>query len=196
VQELAATSFTVAGAAAQARQDGSAQLAGSLDAAAAAVRSSIRSLRTLLTDIYPAALVAGGLDDALVDLAQTAGTDQVRVTADVEPAAGLLLDPEQRRVVFRLAQESVRNAVSHAGPADVTLRLAADEAGVVLDVVDTGRGFDVDEVLAAPQPGHLGLRILGDLAQQPGMSCQVSSRPGCGTHVRVVVQVGADGAGG
>ncbi len=187
VQELAATSFAVAGAAARAKRDGAGVQAASLDDAAASVRASIKSLRTLLADIYPTALVDSGLGEALDDLAQTSSTTSVRVAADVEPGAEGLLDAEQQRTVFRLAQESVRNAVKHAGPCDVSLRLARDDGSVTLDVVDDGVGFDVARALRDPDAGHLGLRILGDLAHAPGLSCQVSSRPGAGAHVRVVV---------
>lgn len=196
VQELAATSFVVAGAAAQARSEGADGVAGALEQAAASVRASITSLRTLLTDIYPTALVSGGLGAALEDLAQTATTPEVRVSADVETTAERLLDEEQSRTVFRLAQESVRNAVKHAGPCDVSLRLSHDAGVVTLDVVDDGRGFDVATALAGADPGHLGLRILGDLAQSPGVSAQVSSHRGAGTHVRVVVEVGGHDAAG
>ncbi|GAA1927022.1 sensor histidine kinase [Nocardioides marmoribigeumensis] len=194
VQELAATSFTVAGAAAQAQRAGAVPLAGALDEAASSVRSSIRSLRTLLTDIYPSALVDGGLVPALEDLAQTATTADVRVSTDLDPAAEQGLDEEQRRRLFRLAQESVRNAVGHAGPGTVTVRLSREAGAAVVDVVDDGAGFDVEATLADPRPGHLGLRILADLADAPGLSCQVSSRVGCGTHVRVVQQVAGSGA--
>jgi signal transduction histidine kinase len=186
VQELAATSFSVAGAAAQAQHSGSAELAGPLHEAAGSVRSSIRSLRNLLTDIYPAALVDGGLAPALEDLAQTVSTAEVRVDTDLDPSADDVLDEEQQRRLFRLAQESLRNAVKHAGPGTVTLRLAREGGAVVVDVVDDGRGFDVAATLAEPRPGHLGLQILADLSDSPGLSCQVSSRPGCGTHVRIV----------
>ena len=185
VQELAATSFAVAGAAAQAQRAGAGPLAGALDDAAGSVRSSIRSLRTLLTDIYPAALVEGGLAPALEDLAQNATTPAVPVSTDLDPTAEDGLTEDQQRRLFRLAQESVRNAVTHAGDATVTLRLAREGDTVVVDVVDDGAGFDVEAALADPRPGHLGLRILADLADAPGLSCQVSSRVGCGTHVRL-----------
>ena len=196
VQELAATSFAVAGAAAQAQQAGAAPLADALDEAAGTVRSSIRSLRTLLTDIYPSALVDGGLAPAMEDLAQSASTPGVRVATDLDPAAEERLGPDQQRRIFRLVQESVRNAVKHAGSgATVTLRLGREDGAVVVDVVDDGAGFDVERTLADPRPGHLGLRILADLADAPGLSCQVSSHPGCGTHVRVVQRTGQRGGG-
>ena len=82
VQELAAASFTVAGASATAGAHGQRALAKDLDAAAAAVRSSIRSLRTLLVDIYPASLARSGIVAALHDLAQTTRRDDLVVQVD------------------------------------------------------------------------------------------------------------------
>ena len=176
VQELAATSFTVAGASATAGAHGQRALARDLDAAAAAVRSSIRSLRTLLVDIYPASLARSGVVTALHDLAQTTRRDD------------LVMSPDAQRLVHRVAQECLRNAARHAGPATVTVSLHRDGPGsVILDVVDDGAGFDVEQMRTAPHEGHLGLQLLADAASVPGALLQVSSAPGHGTHWRLVL---------
>ncbi len=176
VQELAATSFTVAGASATASAHGQRALARDLDAAAAAVRSSIRSLRTLLVDIYPASLARSGVVTALHDLAQTIRRDD------------LAMSPDAQRLVHRVAQECLRNAARHAGPATVTVSLHRDGPGaVILDVVDDGAGFDVEQVRVQPREGHLGLQLLADAASVPGALLQVSSAPGRGTHWRLVL---------
>src|SRR5216684_8361045 len=60
VQELAGTSFTVAGAAENAAAMGQPELAAKLTTAAGAVRASIRGLRSLLVDIYPPGLTNAG----------------------------------------------------------------------------------------------------------------------------------------
>ncbi len=82
VQELAAASFAVTGAADRAEADGRGELAGTLGTAAAAVRGSIGGLRSLLVDIYPPSLRSSGLVAALTDLA---GTMRTR---DIDGAAG------------------------------------------------------------------------------------------------------------
>ena len=71
VQDLAATSFVIAGAAAQARATGQTAVVDELGAVSASVRTSIRALRSLLVDIYPASLAQAGLGAALADLAQS-----------------------------------------------------------------------------------------------------------------------------
>ena len=188
VQELAATSFTVAGASATASQHGQGTLARDLDAAAVAVRSSIRSLRTLLVDIYPASLARSGIVAALLDLAQTTRRDDLVVQVDAADEDDLALSADAQRLVHRVAQECLRNAAKHAGPATVVVSLHRDgPTSATLDIVDDGVGFDVAQVLGAPREGHLGLHLLADAASVPGALLQVSSSPGRGTHWRLVL---------
>ena len=194
VQELAATSFTVAGASATASMHGQGALSRDLDAAAAAVRSSIRSLRTLLVDIYPASLARSGIVAALLDLAQTTRRDDLVVQVDAADEDDLALSAGAQRLVHRVAQECLRNAAKHAGAATVVVSLHRDgPTSVTLDVVDDGVGFDVAQALGAPRDGHLGLHLLADAASVPGALLQVSSAPGRGTHWRLVL-VGELGA--
>jgi len=110
---------------------------------------------------------------------------EVRLHHDDEEQLGLT--PEQERLVYRVAQETLRNAAKHAVPctASVTLYEVGDE--VVLDVLDDGNGFDVDAVLDHPEAGHFGLQLLADIAATGGALLQVASVPGRGTHWRLRV---------
>lgn len=188
VQDLAATSFVIAGATAQARATGQTAVVDELGSVSASVRTSIRALRSLLVDIYPASLAQAGLGAALADLAQSVQAQGLEVRIDTDDNLGL--DPDQERLVYRVAQETLRNAAKHAAPCTVTITLyrapEADDA-VVLDVVDDGNGFDVTEQISHPEPGHFGLQLLADLAQNGGGLLQVASAPGRGTHWRLQV---------
>lgn len=194
VQELAATSFVVSGAAASTRSSGQTQLADTLDEAAAAVRTGIGGLRSLLVDIYPPTLAETGLVAALRDLADGLQTRDIRVVTDLpEPADVSLdsldsLDKDTERIVFQVAQECLRNAARHAQATQVTVSLTLAPAAVVLDVVDDGIGFAVQDVLRDPEEGHFGLRLLADAAEQHGASLDVASAPGAGTHWRLEVR--------
>ncbi|MEP6815308.1 MAG: histidine kinase [Marmoricola sp.] len=185
VQDLAATSFVVAGATAHAESTGQRALAEELAAVAGSVRTSIRALRSLLVDIYPASLSQAGLAAALTDLAQTVRAPGLDVRVDNDLDEDLALTPDQERLVYRVAQETLRNAARHAAPCTVTLTLFRYEDGVVLDVVDDGNGFDVAQATADPEPSHFGLRLLADLASGGGAMLQVASAPGRGTHWRL-----------
>ena len=101
VQELAATSFAVAGAAERAASEGRRDLADVLTSAAAAVRGTIGGLRSLLVDIYPPSLRTSGLVAALTDLAGTVRTRDidVRLVLPTDDQTGL--DEEQERLVYQ-----------------------------------------------------------------------------------------------
>jgi signal transduction histidine kinase len=188
VQELAATSFAVAGAAARAEAAQQSDVADDLEAAATSVRSSIRALRSLLVDIYPPSLASAGLAAALTDLAQTTRGPDLHVRLDLHGPEPRRLTVDQEQLVYRVAQECLRNAAKHAGPSTVTVSLTEDEGAVTLDVVDDGAGFDVDSRLADPETGHFGLPLLADAAREAGALLQVASAPGHGTHWRLVVR--------
>jgi two-component system NarL family sensor kinase len=181
VQDLAATSFVVAGATARGRAAGQGPLVEELQTVSTSVRTSIRALRSLLVDIYPASLAQSGLVAALTDLAQSVRAPGLEVRVHVDPE-DLGLDASRERLVYRVAQETLRNAAKHAAPCTATLALYRDEDGVVLDVLDDGPGFEVSAQLADPEPGHLGLQLLADLAATGGGQLRVASSPGRGTH--------------
>ena len=186
VQELAATSFAVAGAAARAQAAGDASLARDLDAAAGTLRDSIGGLRTLLVDIYPATLESAGLLHVLADLAGTLRARDIEVDLTL-PEADPGLGPEGDRLVFRIAHECLENVRRHAAASRVRIRLDVEPEAVVLEVADDGVGFDAAAVVAEPPQGHFGIRVLADVASQAGADLAVASSPGAGCRWRLTV---------
>ncbi|MEZ5117493.1 MAG: sensor histidine kinase [Candidatus Nanopelagicales bacterium] len=185
VQELAVSSFAVAGAAEQADTLGHRGLADQLRGVLGTVRASIGGLRSLLVDIYPASLRTAGLRAALEDTTATLRSRGVEVDLDVPPYGRTGLDPAAEELVFRVAQECLRNVAGHAHARRVTVSLTRDGRDHVLDVVDDGVGFDAERALADPEEGHFGLRILADLAASAGATLDVRTGPGAGTHWRM-----------
>jgi two-component system, NarL family, sensor kinase len=184
VQELVATSFAAAGAAERAGAHGYAALAGELRTLASAVRANVGVLRSLLVDIYPPSLARAGLASALADLAaSTAGRG---VEVDLDLAAGLGLARDEERLVYRVTQETLRNAAAHAAPCQAKVRLRREGGQVVLEVGDDGPGFS-PSAIASPREGHLGLRVLVDLAADAGAELAVASAPGRGTRWRLAL---------
>ena len=150
---------------------------GELQAVAGSVRTSIRALRSLLVDIYPATLAQAGLGAALADLAQAVQVPGLEVRLHHDPDGELGSTEAQERLVYRVAQETLRNAGKHAVPCTVTVMLYRHPHGVVLDVVDDGNGFDVAERIADPEPGHFGLQLLAAVAAEEGAAAPGRLRP-------------------
>jgi signal transduction histidine kinase len=180
VQELAAASFALAGGIDRAEREGSRGLAEQLRESANTVRVSIGGLRSLLVDIYPPSLASAGLVVALQDLVGPLRTRAVDVRLDLPAAYPHQLDPDGERLVFRVAHECLANVAKHAAASQVEVRLHRQDDDVVLDVKDDGVGFEA-AALASRPPGHLGVRVMTDLADEAGATLAVSSAPGEGT---------------
>ena len=175
VQDLAGTAFSLA---ASARDGGAGP--DELDRLGGSVRSSLRALRSLLVEIHPPDLTTGGLHAALEDL--VAGADGSGVDATVETGDLTGLDDRGAALVWRVAQEAVRNALRHARARHLLVRVERDSAGTTLEVSDDGVGFEPGEALDRT---HFGLRGLESLVADAGGRIEVRSAPGAGTTVRL-----------
>ena len=98
-------------------------------------------------------------------------------------------------MLFRVAQEAVRNASKHAYARTVDLVVDVDPARrtASLEVVDDGNGFDLPAADRLVEPveredgSHLGFALLADMARSAGARLEVASAAGAGTSVRVEV---------
>ena len=108
----------------------------------------------------------------------------------------LHLDPDvPRRVpslvqyhLLRIARQAVSNALEHADPSRIDLWLRGGSGGIVLEVVDDGRGFDV--TTGESLEGHFGIRGMRERSRRMGGVIAIESRPGEGTTVRMQVPSG------
>jgi signal transduction histidine kinase len=159
-----------------------------MDAAAESVRGSIRSLRSLLVDIYPPDFDEVSLESALTDLVGRAQDADVAVHLDLDDLQDPLPD-HVARLVYRVAQEGLRNVLEHAGATAVTIRVANEGQGAVAEVVDDGRGIDEASATDRQASGHLGLTALRGIVADAGGTLTVESAPGAGTRLRATVPV-------
>jgi two-component system, NarL family, sensor kinase len=150
------------------------------------VRESIRALRSLVIDLYPPNLREEGLASALRDL-----TDRTReggLPADLDTEE--LRDPLPDAVaglLYRAAQEGLRNALQHAGATHVLVRVATKDRHAILEVIDDGTGFDERVLNEREAAGHVGLKALRGLVMDGGGSLDVRSAGEGGTTMIVEV---------
>jgi signal transduction histidine kinase len=181
VQDLAGASYALAVAAEKVDRTPANELASALRTGANATRQSMRQLRSLLVEIYPPNLRDAGLEPALNDLAAKAVARGVAV--DVDVADGVRPSDEVERLVFRTAQEALRNVVEHAGAETCSIDVHANGSGVELVVADDGRGFERTVLDERRAQGHLGLALLVDQAADLGGSLDIDTTTGAGTRV-------------
>ena len=150
---------------------------------ASRLRGSIGSLRSLLVDSYPADVAEIGLSSALAGLAarlERAGFD---VQLDTEDAQQL--PPAVSALLFRAAQEVVRNVAAHSGARTVRIAVRRQGERATLVIADDGRGFDKSRLDERTRNGHVGLRSMDDLLAASGGQVRVWAAPGHGTRVLI-----------
>lgn len=101
-----------------------------------------------------------------------------------------LLSKEVSLCLFRVAQESLHNALKYSGVRHFAVEVSATAEKVQLVVRDAGAGFDVEEVKAR---GGLGLVSMQERINMLRGQFSVESRPGEGTKIVASVPLIAEG---
>jgi len=144
------------------------------------VTREIDNLRSIITDLRPAALDELGLAPALATLVkrvQTASGLEIDATIAID---GRLAD-EEETVAYRVVQEALSNVVKHAQATTARVSATTGDGELRITVADDGRGFDP----AVPVSGF-GLQGMGERIELVGGS--LSIEPGDpGTRVEVVL---------
>ena len=155
--------------------------------AAEQTRSGIRALRSTVVSAYPASLGDAGLRSAITDLIAPVREGGIRCFIDI--ADPLELPPATEALLFRVAQESMRNIVTHSHAEEAFVRVRKEAAAVAIEVRDDGVGISGEQRARAESEGHLGLSLLRDLVRDARGTLHIESEAGVGTTIRVEVPV-------
>lgn len=185
VQDIAGVAFSLAPVADLARARGEVDEASVLTSAIDNLRHSVRDLRALLIDLHPQHLQAAGLEAGLRDLLSPLDAREIEVELSV--AGQDRIDQAQEALVYRTAQEALRNVVDHAAATRVSVHVSGDVGVARLVVVDNGLGFTEGQRARRSSEGHLGLSLLEEVARQSGAELRINSSPGEGTTVELEV---------
>lgn len=179
VQGLAGASYTLTDAANRTRTAGQPEMADTLADTARSLRQWVRELRSLIVTVTPPALHSEGLQATLTDLVATLEARRIEVDLDVRVSDALSETGES--LVYRVAQEAIRNVVRHAHASKVELIVAEEHGWLQLQLTDDGQGFD--PTVSARQRGSVGLTLLAALVHQRGGDLRVKSAVDQGTTV-------------
>jgi len=86
--------------------------------------------------------------------------------------------------LFRVAQETLTNAITHGDAKQVNVYLSASKNKVRLTVRDNGKGFSPSGQ-TGQATSRMGLRVMKEMAASSGGGFEIHSRRGRGTTVRV-----------
>ena len=127
VQEIAGLAYSLAPLADHAAARGATDDAGVLRNTIDRLRRTVRDLRALLVELHPPHLAAAGLEAAIADLVSPLQAAGVDVSVEIDGAERL--DREREALVYRVAQEAVRNVIAYADASIAcSVELAVDGA--------------------------------------------------------------------
>ena len=139
--------------------------------------------------LHPAILEHAGLSAAMRSLCSTfSNLTGVEIEFITEGAMREI--PEDIAIcLFRVTQESLHNIAGHSGSVNAQVKLIDSQNAVYLYIVDSGRGFDLEE---AKRKGGLGLLSMEERVRLLDGDFQISSRPGQGTKLFVYFPLQGD----
>jgi signal transduction histidine kinase len=143
--------------------------------------------RNLVADLRQDPEEAADLVGSLGELLEQ-GRDGVGPDIElISPTDGLPALPSRSVHHLRMiAQESLTNAIKHAGAKRVDLILEPVPGGLVLRIRDDGRGFDTG-VETSGKSGHFGCMGMRERCRKIGARIEWRSAPGEGTEVTVIL---------
>ncbi|MDB4910148.1 MAG: signal transduction histidine kinase [Gemmatimonadetes bacterium] len=145
-----------------------------------------RDARQAVWDLRPVVLGENALPEAL-DITARRLTDGTRIAVRVVVSGqARQLPVEHQTAVVRVVQEAVSNAVRHAAPREVRLRVDFGSRRLRVVVSDDGRGFTVRDDFRS-YAGHWGLLGMRERATRLGGAIEVQSLPAQGTTVTLLL---------
>jgi signal transduction histidine kinase/ligand-binding sensor domain-containing protein len=164
-----------------------------LEEISSAASSAIGEVREISYDLRPHLLDEAGLAEALRSMTKrVALASGIEFEIEIDPLDGAL--SKQAEIgVYRIVQEAVNNIVRHSGAARAKIVIRRDLNGVLIQVVDDGKGLASATADADRKRGRKGFGMLGmsERARMLGGRLTIESNPGHGTTIEV--RLGGEG---
>ncbi|MEX0821607.1 MAG: two-component regulator propeller domain-containing protein [Rhodothermales bacterium] len=152
------------------------------------VQQTAEDLRILCGELRPPSLGPFGLEKAIRAHMRTIMRSQPNMNATLDLAPDRQeLNEHLRHSLFRIYQSAITNVIRHADASNVLVRFELDDSGVLLEITDDGRGFNVPKsLLTLARSQHFGLLGISEWAEAIEANLTLESTPGDGTTVRVL----------
>lgn len=161
-----------------------------LSEAAEIVNRNVAAARDLARGFQPGDLRAGGLLEGLRGLCKQVNDEQRQIHCTLKLPKDIRIRDEALALnLFRIAQEAVRNAVSHSGGDEIVICMEREKAFVRLVVEDNGKGFTARK--GRNRSKGLGMHIMRYRANALGGTLMIDRRPKSGTKVTCEIPVKA-----
>jgi signal transduction histidine kinase len=155
------------------------------DTALAEGRNAIQDIRSSSSD---SANIAQAINKIMAKLAdEETQTDRTPDFGVLVEGAPKRLNPWVNAEIFRISQESLRNAFQHANARRIEAEITFAESRLRIRFRDDGVGIDPEVLKKGSRLGHWGMIGLKERASRIGAKLDVWSKPGAGTELDLSV---------
>jgi len=157
-----------------------------------ALRSELQDLGVMLRRVahrlHPAIIDQAGLVPALAQLASDVSRSSgIEVETDLqEDGRSSQLSRERALMLYRIAQEGLRNVAKHSGAKRARIIARAQNGDITVSIQDFGIGFETTD---PSRSKGLGLISMAERTRLADGHFEIWSRPGEGTTVRASVPI-------
>jgi len=147
------------------------------------------SVHQMVSQLRPLALDRFGLADAVQDLVEQARTQHPGVHLQLQIEGALdAVDGELATAVYRIAQESLTNALRHSQAQQIALHVRVESQHVLVEVRDDGRGLHKDW----EQTGHFGVIGMRERAESLNGTFVIEPQAAGGVRMRARLPLGVE----
>lgn len=157
------------------------------------VREEVEALRVYIFDVRPPSLDEVGLGPTLRSMVERFATEN-RMSSSFD-SAGISdrLPTPVETILYRVAQEALRNVAKHANASHIWITLTRNEKEVILEISDNGIGVDADPDRIR-KPGHYGIDTMRERVELAGGRFHIGPAPVGGTAVKAEIHLDSPAA--
>ncbi len=153
---------------------------------AALAEQALLSLRTILIELRPSALLVRVFPEALQALC-----NDWQITEHIGMEYSVVLSGQRlpsmiEDVLYRTVQEALHNVAKHAHATSAAVSLVESRRQITVSITDDGQGFEPSHV---PSVGHLGIVSMRERAHAVGGNLSIESERARGTTVRLTLPI-------
>lgn len=89
--------------------------------------------------------------------------------------------------IYRVIQEAMINSMKHSEADKLELSVKKKEQKLVVNIIDNGKGFPVNDVINSKDNKHFGILIMQERVYLLNGKFDIISEPGCGTRIFISV---------
>ena len=146
------------------------------------INSTITDIRAYISDLRPRQIQENKTFSENLEILLKEFETNSKIPSYIKTELKTPLDTSNKNTValFKIAQESLSNTARHSNASKTDLHLWEEDGRVYLQIVDNGKGFNIDKTEA--NLGH-GLANMQRRSRKAGGGIQIDSTPNKGTTV-------------